>query len=99
MRLKSARDKRFRSDPFHFFSKKTLQINHNHCHHKLTPFLKNLQDELECSKDYKHFQFEELQSLKKKLDKETRKAEAALKDKQESEEVIARLERELKSVR
>jgi len=60
---------------------------------------KNLQDELECSKDYKHFQFEELQSLKKKLDKESRKAEIALKDKQEGEEVIARLERELKSVR
>ena len=58
-----------------------------------------MQDELECSKDYKHFQFEELQSLKKKLDKETRKAEAALKDKKESEEIIARLERELKSVR
>lgn len=58
-----------------------------------------MQDELECSKDYKHFQFEELQSLKKKLDKESRKAEIALKDKQEGEEVIARLERELKSVR
>lgn len=64
-----------------------------------SPRQKNLQDELECSKDYKHFQFEELQSLKKKLDKETRKAEAALKDKKESEEIIARLERELKSVR